>query len=314
MPRHLFCRRLTFYMAEMIAVVTLIAAESGGPLSPKLVEAARDALAGAGAVVGAPDWLAPGVACDLAVMNLTPAAAEPLLRERLRHAPIDWAVQPPEGRRKAILLADMESTIIAEEMLDELADALGLRAEIAAITSRSMAGELDFAASLRERVARLAGLPAAALDEAATRMTLNPGAATLIATSKAHGIHTVLVSGGFTRFAEPIAARCGFDEVAANRLSIENGRVAGTVAEPILDRAAKRTTLERVAAERGLGPAAVCAVGDGANDVDMLRAAGLGVAYRAQPAARGAARVRIDHGDLTALLYLQGYRQSELHG
>lgn len=301
-------------MAEMIAVVTLIAAESGGALSPNVVEAARDALAGTGAVVGTPDWLAPDVACDLALMNLTPAAAEPVLRERLRHEPIDWAVQAPEGRRKAILLADLESTIIAEEMLDELADALGLRAAIAAITARSMAGELDFAASLRERVAQLAGLPATALDEVAKRMTLNPGAATLIATAKAHGVHTVLVSGGFSHFAEPIAALCGFDEVAANRLTIEHGQLAGTVTEPILDRAAKRKTLERVAAERGLDANAVCAVGDGANDADMLRAAGLGVAYRAKPAARGAARVQIDHGDLSALLYLQGYRQSELRG
>ena len=301
-------------MAEMIAVVTLIAAESGEALSPDLVEAVRDALAGTGAVVGAPDWLAPGVACDLALMDLTAEAAEPVLRERLRHEPIDWAVQAPEGRRKAILLADMESTIIAEEMLDELADALGLRAEIAAITARSMAGELEFAASLRERVAQLAGLPETALDEAAKHMTLNPGAATLIATAKAHGVHTVLVSGGFMQFAEPVAARCDFDEVAANRLIVENGQLSGTLAEPILDRAAKRRTLERVAAERGLEPAAVCAVGDGANDVDMLQAAGLGVAYRAKPLARSAARVRIDHGDLTALLYLQGYRQSDLRG
>jgi len=176
---------------------------------------------------------------------------------------------------------------------------------------RSMAGELDFAASLRERVRLLTGLPAGILLAVAERMTLNPGARTLVQTMRANGAHTALVSGGFDCFAEPIRAACGFHEARANRLLVRDGWLSGVVAEPILDRTAKGAAVEELTLRLGLPPQASCAVGDGANDVEMIRAAGLGVAYRAKPVLRTAAAVAIEHGDLTALLYLQGYRRAE---
>jgi phosphoserine phosphatase len=297
----------------MAFVVTLIAAP-GQTLRAELVAATSTALAEAGAEVGASEWLDPGSACDLPFAGLAPERAEALVRERTGGAALDIAVQPAEGRRKALLVADLESTIIGQEMLDELAEAVGLRAQVAGITARAMAGELDFAAALIARVGLLKDLPAGALDEAGRRMTLNPGARTLIQTLRAAGVTTALVTGGFTCFAEPIAAACGFDTVVANHLLVEDGRLTGRVAEPLVDRDAKRATLERLAAERGLTVDAACAVGDGANDAAMLAAAGLGVAYHGKPAARIAARVSIDHGDLTALLYLQGYRREEFCG
>ncbi len=300
-------------MAHMAFVVTLIAGLEG-ELSEGTVAAAGSALAGAGARTGAPDWLAPGWACDLPYSGLDPSAARAAIRPELQGAALDWAVQATAGRRKALLVADMESTIIGQEMLDELADALGLRDQVAGITARAMAGELDFIRALEQRVALLAGLPATALDEAAGRMTLNPGARRLVATMKANAAHTVLVSGGFDVFADRIAAECGFDEVVANRLEMLDGHLTGRVVPPVVDRAAKLATLERLVRARGLTPAAACAVGDGANDADMLRAAGLGVAYRAKPPARAAADAAIDHGDLTALLYLQGYRGQGYRG
>ncbi len=298
----------------MAFVLTLIAAPGKAELGQDLVAAMAGALAEAGARVGPADWLAPGTACDLAFTGLDAAAAAGLAGERLRGAAIDLAVLPAPGRRKTLLVADLESTIIGQEMLDELADSLGLRAQVAAITARAMAGELDFAEALDERVGLLKGLPEAALETARGRMTLTSGARCLVATMRAQGAHAALVSGGFTCFAGPIAETCGFDEVVANRLVIEGGRLTGAVARPLVDREAKLTTLQRLAGERGLGLETACAVGDGANDGALLAAAGLGVAYHGKPVARAAARARIDHGDLTALLYLQGYRKSELAG
>lgn len=296
----------------MAFVLTLIAASGKATLGPDLAEAMAGALAEAGALVRPADWLAPGAACDLAFSGLDAATAEGLAAERLAGVAIDLAVLPTRGRRKALLVADLESTIIGQEMLDELADSLGLRDQVSAITARAMAGELDFAAALDQRVGLLKGLPEAALETAAGRMTLTPGARQLVATMAAHGAYTALVSGGFTCFAGPVAEACGFDEVVANRLIIEDGRLSGAAARPLVDREAKLATLERLACERGLGLEAACAVGDGANDRALLGAAGLGVAYHGKPVARAAARARIDHGDLTALLYLQGYRQSEI--
>jgi phosphoserine phosphatase len=205
----------------------------------------------------------------------------------------------------------MESTIIAEEMVDELGERLGLGAQIAAITARSMAGELGFEESLTTRVGLLAGLPEAAIDEVAARMTLNAGARTLVRTMRAGGAYTALVSGGFTVFTGKVREACGFDEDRANRLLVEDGALTGRVARPILGRRAKLDALREIAAARGLSLATVLAVGDGANDADMLTAAGLGVGYRPKAPARRAARVSIDHGDLTALLFLQGYRAHE---
>ena len=295
-------------------VLTLIAADTDQGLSRDLAAAAKAALAEAGAEVGAPDWLAPGLACDIAFDGLDLGRGEAAARERLRSAPIDLAVQRTEGRRKALLVADMESTIIGQEMLDELGDVLGLRDRIAEITGRAMAGELDFVAALQERVSLLKGLPASVLDQAARRMTRNPGAEQLIATLKAHGVATALVSGGFACFAEPVARHCGFDSWTANALEILDDRLTGRVAEPILDRDAKCETLLRLAAEHALPVDATCALGDGANDAAMLTAAGLGIAYRGKAIARAAADACIDHGDLTAALYMQGYRHHELSG
>ena len=220
-------------------------------------------------------------------------------------------MQAAAGRRKRVLVADLESTIIENEMLDELADFIGRRAEIAEITRRAMNGELDFAAALAERVALLAGLPASVLDAAAARIRLMPGARALIATSREAGVRTALVSGGFTVFAEPIAATLGFDRVVANRLDIIDGRIGGTVAAPLVTGNTKRAALLALADDCGVTPTATLAVGDGANDLPMLAAAGLGVAFRAKPAVAAAARWRVNHGDLTALLYAQGYRRDE---
>jgi len=291
-------------------VLTLIAGRPGN-LTAELASQAGEMLATGGAEVGPTDWLAPDLACDIPFDAPAPHDLEALLAQHLGRRAIDLAVQPAAGRRKALFLADLESTIIGQEMLDELAEALGLRDQVSRITARAMAGELDFAEALRARVGLLAGLPCSALDEAGRRMTLNPGARTLVQTLRGAGVTTALVSGGFSQFAEPIAAACGFDEFAANRLEVADGRLTGTVAEPLVDREGKLATLERLAAERGVGFEAACAVGDGANDTAMLAAAGLGVAYRGKPAARAAARVRVEHGDLTALLYLQGYRRDE---
>ncbi len=215
-------------------------------------------------------------------------------------------------RRKKLLVADMESTIIEQECLDELADYVGLRPRIAAITERAMRGELDFEAALKERVGLLQGLDAKVLDELyANRITLMPGARALIATMRRHGATCALVSGGFTFFTERVAARVGFDTQQANTLQIAGGKLAGTVAEPILGREAKLAALERLTREHALNIAETMAVGDGANDLAMIKAAGLGVAFRAKPIVAAAAAAAITHGDLTALLYLQGYRREE---
>lgn len=295
----------------MSFVATLLVDPRGVPLTEAALDNAAGTLTRAGAAVGAPDWLAPGIACDLPFDGLSPEAAETALRVAFDGQPIDLGAQPLAGRRKRLLVADMESTIIAEEMLDELAERLDLRAEISAITERAMRGELDFEAALAERVARLAGLDLRTLEQAAAAITLNPGAAELLGTMKADGAETALVSGGFLYFAEPVAAALGFDHCRANSLEIDGGRLTGRTVGPILGREAKLETLHELLARRGLGGEAACAVGDGANDLAMLRAAGLGVAYRAKPVVRAAAPFRLDHADLTGLLYLQGYRQQD---
>jgi len=285
-------------------IVTLIA----GPGAEAAFAPCVERLAGAfGSDI---DRLGPN-ACDLFSSD---DDAEKLARAAIGEAPIDVVVQPRAGRRKRVLVADMESTVIENEMLDELADFIGLRAEVAEITRRAMNGELDFVAALRERVALLEGLPAGVLDTAAGRIRLMPGAQRLVATMRTAGATTALVSGGFTAFAEPVAARLGFDHVVANRLDLAEGRIAGTVAAPIATGETKRETLIALARERGVGLDATLAVGDGANDLPMLTAAGLGIAFHAKPAVAVAARWRIDHADLTALLYVQGYRDAEIVG
>lgn len=295
----------------MTFVVTLLVDPEGLPLTDAELDAAAGTLSRAGAELGDAEWLGPGVAVDLTFQGLSPEAAETALRVAFDGRPIDLGAQPLAGRRKKLLVADMESTIIAQEMLDELAERIDRREEIAAITERAMRGELDFEAALAARVERLAGLELPSIEEAAAAITLNPGAAELVGTMKAAGAETALVSGGFLCFAEGVAAALGFDHCRANRLEIEDGRLTGRTVPPILGREAKLETLTELLARRGLTSHEACAVGDGANDLAMLRAAGLGVAYRAKPVARAAAPFRLDHADLTGLLYLQGYRRDE---
>ncbi|MGE0153371.1 MAG: phosphoserine phosphatase SerB [Reyranellaceae bacterium] len=292
-------------------VLTLIANPARAGLDDSMARRVREALAALGGDTGPVDWLAPGEACDIGFEMVVPDQAEAAARQALGEAPLDIAAQPTLDRRKALLVADMESTIIANEMLDELAEFLGLREHIAAITARAMNGEIDFAAALRERVALLKDLPAGKLDEASRRIAVTPGAATLVATMKAGGAYCALVSGGFTYFTAIVRIGLGFDVDHANRLEVNRDRLAGTVAEPILGREAKLETLIRLAADRQLPLTKSLAVGDGANDLPMLQAAGLGVAFHAKPAVAAASRVRVEHGDLTALLYLQGYRRAD---
>ena len=226
--------------------------------------------------------------------------------------PVDVVVQPVAGRLKRLLIADMDSTIIGQECLDELADFAGLKAKVAAITERAMRGDIEFEPALRERVALLAGLPAETIAKVlAERITLNPGAKALVWTMRANGAATVLVSGGFTAFVDEVAGMAGFEESRANELVVSGGKLSGKVKEPILGRSAKLATLEDALLRRALHANDALAVGDGANDLGMIRRAGLGVAYRAKPKVAEAAAARIDHGDLTALLYLQGYRRGQ---
>jgi phosphoserine phosphatase len=253
-------------------------------------------------------WLAPGAAFEAPISDV---ALRDAVASALAPRPIDVNTIPAQNRAKRLLVADMESTLIEQEMIDELASLTGRRDEMSALTRATMQGEIDFKTSLRHRVGLLAGLTNADLATVAARITLMPGAAELVATMKANGALTALVSGGFTIFAEPVAQRLGCDRCFANRLEIENGRLTGRVAEPILDAAGKLDILHNLATERGLAPAQVLAIGDGANDLPMLQAAGLGVAFRAKPAVRAAMQASptgaiIDHAGLTAVLHLQG--------
>ncbi len=287
-------------------VLVLISSPAHPALNDGAISAAADVLRARGATVGMPDWLAPEIACDLPFDG-------PLegLGDSVAMTAIDAVVVPAAGRRKKLLVADMESTLIENEMLDELADFLGLRERIAAITARAMNGEIDFAGALAERVGLLKGLPVARLDEAARRIRYTPGGATLVATMKKHGAYCALVSGGFTHFTALVKQALGFDLDSANVLEHDGRVLAGTAAPPILGKEAKLAALQRLAAEHGLSSAEVASVGDGANDLPMLKQAGLGVAFHAKPAVAAQMAVCIDHGDLTALLYLQGYRQSD---
>ncbi|MFC7736882.1 phosphoserine phosphatase SerB [Roseomonas sp. GCM10028921] len=294
----------------MSHVLTLVAPPRGLPAS--LPGLARDALAALGADLGAPNWLAEAEAVDLPFSRLDPQQAVAAFRHAAGDAPVDAIAQPAEGRRKALLIADMDSTIVTSETLDELAAYAGLKDQVAEITRRSMNGELDFAAALRARVAMLKGLSLDALEATWRETHLMPGARGLVRTMSAHGAHCALASGGFTFFTGRVAELCGFASHHSNTLLEENGALAGTVAEPIFDRDAKLATLTRLAAEKGLPMSATLAVGDGANDLAMIGAAGLGVAYRAKPIVAAAARARVDHADLRALLYAQGYRAPEI--
>ncbi|MDB5360462.1 MAG: serB [Rhodospirillales bacterium] len=292
-------------------VLTLISAVRDG-LAAETVDAIGDALGNLGADVGRPDWLAPRTVCDLPFADLNDDQADAAARALLGAAPVDVLAQPVPERRKRLLIADMESTLIENEMLDELADYVGKRAEIAEITARAMNGELDFRGALDARVKLLAGLDESVLDESARRIRYMPGAQALMQTMQANGALTAIVSGGFRCYTALVAKTLGVGRDFGNVLEIKRGKLTGQVVPPVLGRAAKLETLVRLAAEAGLPLAATLATGDGANDLDMIGAAGLGVAFRAKPIVAAQAKWRVMHGDLTALLYAQGYREGEI--
>jgi len=295
----------------MDAVLTLIAAPDV-ELQSSTVDRVRGALSALGADVGAGDWLAPALVCDLPFGGIVPDQADAAARLALGAEPVDVIAQLNVERRKRLLVADMESTIIRQEMLDELGALVGLGERIAEITRRAMNGETDFKNALHERVALLAGLPEWALDQVYERAELVPGARALVQTMRASGAWCILVSGGFRTFTRRVAAAVGFHEDHGNELEVVGGRLTGRTLEPVLDRDSKVTALMTTAGARHIPIRAVLAVGDGANDLPMLEVAGLGVAFHAKPSVAAAARTRLDHADLTGLLYAQGYRQAEI--
>ncbi|PZM13590.1 phosphoserine phosphatase SerB [Rhizobium tubonense] len=292
----------------MAFVATLIANPSNPVLAAALAEKAANAVSASGLY-----WLADGIACDIALRDgFDLQAAEADMRAVIAGAPIDLVIQETESRRKKLLIADMDSTMIGQECIDELAAEVGLKDEVAAITARAMNGEIAFEPALRERVALLKGLPISVVDEViAKRITLTPGGQELIATMKAKGFYTALVSGGFTVFTSRIAATLDFDENRANILLEEDGILTGFVAEPILGKQAKVDALDELTKKLHISQDEVLAVGDGANDLGMLQRAGSGVALHAKPTVAAEAKMRVDHGDLTALLYIQGYRKTD---
>ena len=286
----------------MTFILTVVAQREATSLTPAMLNQIRNAVRGAPPVV-----LSPGEAADI---PLSVALDQIALRAAIDGKPIDAIVTKARGRRKALLIADMDSTIIQGETLDELAVFAGAGAKIAAITKRAMNGELDFKAALRERVAMLKGLDIGALEQTWQQVRLTPGARELVATMRANGALTALVSGGFTFFTGKVAAQLGFDLHRSNSLLDNGSALTGQVAEPILDRESKLAALTELAEQRGVKLHATLAVGDGANDLAMIRAAGLGVAFHAKPIVAKDARAKVDHADLRALLFAQGYPAS----
>ena len=289
-------------------IATLIANPAKALLAPSLGIKASAAVNATGLY-----WLADGIACDIPLASgISHEEAENTLRASLDGAPVDVVVQEQDSRRKKILIADMDSTMIQQECIDELAEEAGLREHVAAITARAMNGEIEFEPALRERVALLKGLPLSVIDKViSTRISLMPGGVELVRTMRKHGAYTALVSGGFTSFTRRVAEMIGFNEDRANTLLHDGAHLSGAVSDPILGREAKVEKLVEIADRLGLTPQDAIAVGDGANDLGMIQLAGTGVALHAKPAVAAQAKVRIDHGDLTALLYIQGYRKSD---
>lgn len=286
-------------------VVTLLCDPGSPCLDPALVESLRNAWGGGEAL-----WLAPDVAAEFSI-DVQPANQWSVWAD-VQALGIDLVVQPTRARRKKMLLADMDSTMIQQECIDELAEVAGVGAKVREITARAMNGELDFEGALTERVGLLKGLNDSVIDQVlAERITLTPGGKTLVATMKSTGGYAALVSGGFTAFTGSVAASLGFDENRANTLIVEGGKLTGKTKQPILGKQAKIEALEQITARLGLAERDVIAVGDGANDLGMLHRAGTGVALHAKPSVAAQCDVRVNHGDLTALLFLQGYALSD---
>ncbi len=298
----------------MKSVATIIAGDSFR-LNQKEVDHIIDSLSHSGAIVENLVWLSPDKAADIEFAVLEAEEGRYLLAELLRNVDVDFVVQPITGRRKKLLISDMDSTIIRQECIDEMADMLGIKPQISAITDRAMNGELDFKSALRERVALLKGLPEAKLQEVYdTRITYTEGAVELCATMKANGARCVLVSGGFTFFTSRVRAHTGFDVDESNLLEIENGLLKGTVREPILDAQSKLNALLFHCEEIGINPYMALAVGDGANDLPMIKQAGMGIAFHAKDNVKKQATHIINTPNLRNLLYIQGYKDSEIIG
>jgi phosphoserine phosphatase len=298
----------------MVTPSTLVATLVAGPSNPDLSERLLAAVADALGHETQTRILASRIAADVVIADAHDAKAiEQTIREAIGALPVDVIVQPLAHRRKRLFLADMDSTMIEQECIDELADYVGLRAEVSEITERAMRGEIAFEPALRERVSLLRTLPVGVVDEIINeRITLTAGGPELVRTMRRDGAYTCLVSGGFTLFTGPISARIGFDEHRSNVLELDGETLAGTVSEPILGREAKLSSLLELRERHGLSSAETLATGDGANDLAMLGGAGLGVAFHAKPAVAAAAHARIDHADLTALLYCQGYADEDI--
>ncbi len=291
-------------------VATLVSNPDKAALSDALLSKLAQALPENAKVIRLDGQIAIDIVFPAETAKAAAAALAPL-EKILSSKPVDVILQPVAGRRKKLFIADMDSTMIAQECIDELAAELRLKQKVAKITERAMKGELEFEPALRERVALLKGLDAGVIPKViSNRITLTAGARTLVGTLKSHGVYTALVSGGFTVFTGPISEMIGFNEHRANRLIVENGKLTGLVEDPILGRAAKKSALMELRDLFALQNSETLAIGDGANDLDMIKEAGIGVAYRAKPAVAEAAHARIDHADLTALLYAQGYSRS----
>lgn len=299
----------------MTYVVTLISDPKIAPITHAVIDVVRNVLAELGGRTGDLDWLSEGRACDLTLADKVLEDFKPAVRLALDEAPIDTIIQSSIHRRKKLLVADMDSTIIQQECINEVADFVGHRAEVSAITERAMGGEIDFPEAVRARASMFVGLDADTLDRAYhERITTTPGAATLVRVMRENGAVTALVSGGFTQFTSRVAERTGFDHHHGNELEVTSGRLTGKVIEPIKDGEAKVELLNHYCRKLGITHELSLAVGDGANDIPMIEAAGLGVSFHGKPRVAAAADAQILYSDLTSLLFAQGYRETEIYG
>jgi len=295
-------------------VITLIGDPNITPLAPAVIDAARSAISAIGGKTGDVGWLSDEKACDLPTEAIDPRDAVPAVQAAMDGLPIDVVGQEIKHRRKKLLVADMDSTIIQQECIDEIADFVGCRAEVSAITERAMKGEMDFPEAVRARAQMFAGLDAEVLERAyRERITLTPGAESLVRVMRKSGAVTALVSGGFTQFTSHVAARTGFNHHHGNELEINAGKLTGKAVEPIKGGESKVQLLKHYCRELGITPAQTLAVGDGANDIPMIKVAGLGVAFHGKPSVTAAAAAQIKFGDLTALLFVQGFCDSEIN-